>query len=140
MMRACVIFSALLLTPLAGLRAAPDAPTAASARQATPPGLNFGRGGRSLISAARTRSIAAEAPTGRNGQGGMAVTKPCFSGIYPHLACFNNEGECGTGAVVPWAGKLWVITYGPHFPKGSSDKLYDEYQSTNGPALAQHPS
>ncbi len=48
-----------------------------------------------------------------------------FSGIYPHLAYYNNEGECGTGAVVPWANKLWVITYGPHFPFGSSDKLYE---------------
>jgi len=46
------------------------------------------------------------------------------SGIYPHLAMFNEEGECGTGAVVPWAGDLWVITYGPHCPVGSSDKLY----------------
>jgi pimeloyl-ACP methyl ester carboxylesterase len=35
------------------------------------------------------------------------------------------SGECGTGAVVPWAGKLWVITYGPHLPFGSSDKLYE---------------
>jgi len=48
-----------------------------------------------------------------------------FSGIYPHLAYYNNEGECGTGAVVPWAGRLWVITYGPHLPHGSSDKLYE---------------
>jgi hypothetical protein len=48
-----------------------------------------------------------------------------FSGIYPHLAYYNNEGECGTGAVVPWADKLWVITYGPHLPQGSSDKLYE---------------
>lgn len=48
-----------------------------------------------------------------------------FSGIYPHLAYFNNEGECGTGAVVPWADRLWVITYGPHLPNGSSDKLYE---------------
>ena len=48
-----------------------------------------------------------------------------FSGIYPHLAHYNNEGECGTGAVVPWADKLWVITYGPHKPFGSSDKLYE---------------
>lgn len=46
-----------------------------------------------------------------------------FSGIYPHLANYNNENECGTGAVVPWAGKLWVISYGPHLPFGSSDKL-----------------
>ncbi len=48
-----------------------------------------------------------------------------ISGIYPHLSYYNNEGECGTGAVVPWAGKLWVVTYGPHFPNGSSDKLYE---------------
>ena len=47
------------------------------------------------------------------------------SGIYPKLAYYNNEGECGTGAVVPWANRLWVITYGPHLPKGSSDKLYE---------------
>ena len=48
-----------------------------------------------------------------------------FSGIYPHLAYYSNEGECGTGAVVPWADRLWVITYGPHLPFGSSDKLYE---------------
>ncbi len=48
-----------------------------------------------------------------------------ISGIYPSLAYFNNEGECGTGAVVPWADRLWVITYGPHLPFGSSDKLYE---------------
>jgi hypothetical protein len=48
-----------------------------------------------------------------------------LSGIYPHLAFFNDEGECGTGAVVPWAERLWVVTYAPHSPKGSSDKLYE---------------
>jgi len=48
-----------------------------------------------------------------------------LSGIYPSLAYFNNEGECGTGAVVPWADRLWVVTYAPHMPKGSSDKLYE---------------
>lgn len=47
------------------------------------------------------------------------------SGIYPHLAMFNDEGECGTGAVVPWADRLWVITYAPHRPQGSTDKLYE---------------
>ncbi len=46
-----------------------------------------------------------------------------ISGIYPHLASFNNNGECGIGAVVPWAGKLWWITYPPHLTHGSSDKL-----------------
>ena len=47
------------------------------------------------------------------------------SGIYPHLAMYNSQGECGTGAVVPWANRLWVITYSPHFPQGSDDKLYE---------------
>jgi hypothetical protein len=37
---------------------------------------------------------------------------------------FNSQKECGTGAVVPWADKLWVVTYAPHQPKGSDDKLY----------------
>ena len=48
-----------------------------------------------------------------------------ISGIYPRLAYYNNEGECGTGAVVPWANRLWVVTYGPHSPNGSSGKLYE---------------
>ncbi len=48
-----------------------------------------------------------------------------ISGIYPHLAHYNEEGECGTGALVPWADRLWVLSYGPHFPYGSSDKLYE---------------
>jgi hypothetical protein len=53
-----------------------------------------------------------------------------ISGIYPHLAVFNDTGpdqdrECGIGAIVPWAGKLWLITYPPHRRTGSPDKLYD---------------
>ncbi|MBI5397525.1 MAG: hypothetical protein HZA91_19685 [Verrucomicrobia bacterium] len=53
-----------------------------------------------------------------------------ISGIYPHLAAFNGvgefvrHGECGIGAVVPWAGKLWFLTYPPHSTRGSNDKLY----------------
>lgn len=48
-----------------------------------------------------------------------------YSGIYPHLTMYNTHKECGTGAVVPWAGKLWVITYAPHWPLGTDDKLYE---------------
>lgn len=48
-----------------------------------------------------------------------------ISGRYPDLAMFNHQGECGTGAVAPWAGRLWVITYAPHKPTGSDDKLYE---------------
>ena len=58
--------------------------------------------------------------------GFLAAEEPRqVSGIYPGLAMFNTEGECGTGAVVPWAERLWVVTYGPHLPFGSSDKLYE---------------
>ena len=46
-------------------------------------------------------------------------------GIYPSIANFNNERECGTCALVPWANRLWVVTYGSHNPFGSSDKLYE---------------
>lgn len=60
----------------------------------------------------------------------------CISGIYPHLAVFNGRydartetwtgsgGECGIGAVVPWAGKLWLVTYPPHDTRGGRDKLW----------------
>lgn len=47
-----------------------------------------------------------------------------LSGIYPHLAVYNDENECGIGGVVPWAGHLWLVTYAPHRPNGSTDKLY----------------
>ncbi|MEM7395813.1 MAG: hypothetical protein AAF492_26060, partial [Verrucomicrobiota bacterium] len=48
-----------------------------------------------------------------------------ISGVYPHLTMHNLEKECGTGAVVPWQGRLWAITYAPHEPGGSTDKLYE---------------
>ena len=48
-----------------------------------------------------------------------------ISGVYPALAMFNDERECGTGAVVVWAGRLWAITYGPHLVQESSDRLYE---------------
>ncbi|MCH7228978.1 hypothetical protein, partial [Haloferula sp. A504] len=47
-----------------------------------------------------------------------------ISGVYPHLTMTNSHGECGPGAIAPWAGDLWVVTYAPHEPDGSTDKLY----------------
>ena len=49
----------------------------------------------------------------------------CVSGLYPHLAVFSRSMECGIGAVVPWAGRLWFLTYSPHAPGGSGDKLHE---------------
>jgi hypothetical protein len=51
--------------------------------------------------------------------------QPSYSGIYPHLAVTNNGGnESGIGAVVPWADRLWFLTYPAHKFSGSDDKLY----------------
>jgi hypothetical protein len=60
----------------------------------------------------------------------------CISGVYPHLAAFNGHGECGIGALVPWAGRLWWITYPPHMRTGSNDKLYSTDESL---LLTVHP-
>ncbi len=56
------------------------------------------------------------------------------SGIYPHLAAWNHgddtsdpyyqEPECGIGAVVPWANRLWFLTYTSHDLYQGDDKLY----------------
>ncbi len=59
-----------------------------------------------------------------------------ISGIRPHLAVFNPYGECGIGAVAPWAGRLWWITYPPHERTGSEDGLYSTDESFR---LVRHP-
>jgi hypothetical protein len=66
----------------------------------------------------------------RSRQGAGDTAPLHISGIYPHLAVFNDTGteqdrECGIGAVVPWAERLWIITYPPHRRTGSPDKLYE---------------
>lgn len=71
-------------------------------------------------------------------ESGGPVTKGTLriSGIYPHLAAFNQHEECGIGAVVPWAGQLWWITYPPHMRMGSNDKLYS---ATPDMTMTVHP-
>ncbi len=66
----------------------------------------------------------------------FAQTGEEYSGIYPHLAFFNDEQECGTGVVVPWADRLWSVTYAPHAPNGSTDKLL----RNNPRSKTDHPS
>lgn len=53
------------------------------------------------------------------------ANRASFSNIYPHLAVFNGQNECGIGAAVEWAGRLWITTYGAHYTGGSNDKLYE---------------
>ena len=69
-------------------------------------------------------SLAAVAGLGGFASGAEKNEPVCIGGIYPSLAYYNGHGECGTGAVVPWAGSLWLVTYGPHCPVGGSDKLH----------------
>ena len=47
-----------------------------------------------------------------------------YSGIYPHLAVFNDGTECGIGTVVPWADRLWITTYSAHVLDGKTDRLF----------------
>lgn len=65
--------------------------------------------------------------TAVHGQAG----KKKYSGIYPHLAFYNNESECGTGAVVPWANRLWIVTYGPHLPSAQATSCTRSRRSWN---------
>ena len=60
-----------------------------------------------------------------------------ISGTYPHLAVFSDDGEIGIGAVMPWADKLWFVTYPPHQPGGSPDKLW---MVDSNLTLAAHPA
>ena len=64
-----------------------------------------------------------------------------IAGIYPHLTTYSQSRkdgrfskpgheECGIGVVVPWADKLWMITYAPHKPRGSDHKLYSQTKPT----------
>lgn len=81
--------------------------------------------------------LAAAGCAARAGEAERPAGEPlCVGGIYPHLAVFNGDydaatgawsgtgAECGIGGVVPWAGKLWLITYPPHETRGGRDKLW----------------
>ncbi|MEM9585776.1 MAG: hypothetical protein AAGA03_00730 [Planctomycetota bacterium] len=72
-----------------------------------------------------------------------------ISGIYPHLTTYGiysqngghykgGHNECGIGAIVPWAGKLWMVNYAPHMPKGSEHKLFSVDPDLSKP-ITIHP-
>lgn len=84
--------------------------------------LFFGGQQPSILSDLRSGVSSSPQPAGRP----LSV-----SGIYPHLVMYNpnraeigKAGESGIGVVVPWAGRLWALTYPAHFYTGSSDRLY----------------
>ena len=72
-----------------------------------------------------------------------------ISGVYPHLTTYGiysqdgghykgGHNECGIGAIVPWAGKLWMVNYAPHMPKGSEHKLFSVDPDLTKP-ITVHP-
>jgi len=57
-------------------------------------------------------------------------TPRCVSGVYPHLALRADLGpprsECGVGALMSFADRLWVVTYLSHTKRtGSGTGLYE---------------
>ncbi len=72
-----------------------------------------------------------------------------ISGVYPHLTTYGvysengahhkvGHDECGIGAIMPWAGKLWMVNYAPHQPRGSEHKLFTVDPDLSKP-LTIHP-
>ncbi|MFK8114280.1 MAG: sulfatase-like hydrolase/transferase [Rubripirellula sp.] len=72
-----------------------------------------------------------------------------ISGVYPHLTTYgvysqngahykDGHNECGIGAIVPWAGKLWMVNYAPHQPRGSEHKLFSIAPDLTKP-MTVHP-
>lgn len=65
-----------------------------------------------------------------------------ISGVFPHLAVkaghLPHRTETGIGALMPWANRLWMITYVAHkAPSGSGTGLFcldDNLQLTKHPA------
>ncbi|MCY3781672.1 MAG: hypothetical protein OXG78_15260 [Chloroflexi bacterium] len=64
------------------------------------------------------------------------------SGVYPHLALTAELGpprtECGVGAMMAWAGKLWLITYVSH--KSASGVGTGLYSINEQLEMTKHPA
>ena len=64
------------------------------------------------------------------------------SGVYPHLALTADLGpprsECGIGAMMAWAGKLWLVTYVSH--KSASGVGTGLYSINEELRMSKHPA
>lgn len=73
---------------------------------------------------------------------GQDFNSPPFevSGVFPSLTMTANHHprtEAGTGALMPWADRLWIITYVAHLSSsGSGTGLYE---IDNNLAIKKHP-
>jgi hypothetical protein len=59
--------------------------------------------------------------------------QPNVGGVFPHLAMVADQTprtEAGTGALFPWANRLWIVTYVAHMESsGSGTGLYEINQN-----------
>jgi len=59
----------------------------------------------------------------------FAQVNNSISGVFPNLAMVANHSprsEAGTGAMMPWANRLWIVTYTAHTDAtGSGTGLYE---------------
>ncbi len=64
------------------------------------------------------------------------------SGVFPHLALTADLGpprsECGVGAMMAWAGKLWLVTYVSH--KSASGVGTGLYSINEQLEMSKHPA
>lgn len=47
----------------------------------------------------------------------LAQDRPNVGGVFPHLAMIADHAprtEAGTGGLIPWANRLWIVTYVAH--------------------------
>ncbi|CAG5122323.1 unnamed protein product, partial [Candidula unifasciata] len=76
--------------------------------------------------------------------GGIRILPLQVNGIFPSLTVTAKSGpkrsECGTGALMPWADKLYVVSYLSVFDSGSGTGLYTIDENFTMTTLAQHNS
>lgn len=94
----------------------------------------LGAVGISVLSACSSNKITATYIPDKDSVDMVATSGNRFiSGVYPHLTTYSHAringkygfgNECGIGAIVPWQGKLYMVNYAAHEPKGSEHKLY----------------
>ena len=79
-----------------------------------------------------------------NSGGGTGSASKTFvaSGVMPHLTVSADlrgpRSECGIGALMPWAGRLWLITYVAH--TGTTGGGTGLYYVDDALALHKHPA
>jgi hypothetical protein len=88
--------------------------------------ISAGNGSWLLWVAGKELSFLSSVETARQDAAADRITpRRRISGVYPHLAALSQSWtECGIGAVVPWAGKLWYVSYVAHIV-GEGVGLYE---------------